>query len=130
MGESLERIAAITLFVSDTQRSKEFYARAFAADVVFEDANSVVFGFGDTVVNLLQRGPAVAELLAPVPAAEAGASFLLTVPVEDCDAACAELAERGVELVSGPVDRPWGIRTASFLDPDGYPWELAADLPR
>jgi lactoylglutathione lyase len=125
----MESVSAITLFVSDTQRSKEFYARAFEAEVVWEDANSVVFRLGSLVLNLLQRGPAVSELLGPVPAAEPGASFLLTVPVDDCDAASAAVAARGVELASGPIDRPWGIRTASFLDPDGYAWELAADLP-
>ena len=25
----------------------------------------------------------------------------------------------------GPVDRPWGIRTASFRDPGGHIWEIA-----
>lgn len=36
-----------------------------------------------------------------------------------------ELKTRGVELLNGPVDRPWGNRTASFRDPDGYVWEIA-----
>jgi catechol 2,3-dioxygenase-like lactoylglutathione lyase family enzyme len=39
--------------------------------------------------------------------------------VDDVDAACAELAQLGVPLIDGPVDRPWGIRTASFTDPAG-----------
>jgi lactoylglutathione lyase len=30
-----------------------------------------------------------------------------------------------VELLNGPMDRPWGIRTASFLDPGGHIWEIA-----
>ena len=45
MGESLKAIGAITLFVDDPQRSKEFYARVFEADVVHEDDNAVAFGF-------------------------------------------------------------------------------------
>ena len=31
----------------------------------------------------------------------------------------------GVELLNGPMDRPWGIRTASFKDPAGHIWEIA-----
>ena len=54
--------------------------------------------------------------------------FQLTIWVEDTDAACAELAKRGVELLNGPVDRPWGLRTASFTDPDGHIWEVAAKI--
>jgi uncharacterized glyoxalase superfamily protein PhnB len=45
--------------------------------------------------------------------------------VDDVDAMCAELAERGVKLLNGPMDRPWGVRTASFMDPAGHIWEIA-----
>ena len=38
---------------------------------------------------------------------------------------CAELARRGVELINGPMDRPWGVRTACFADPAGHIWEIA-----
>jgi uncharacterized glyoxalase superfamily protein PhnB len=38
---------------------------------------------------------------------------------------CAELASRGVTLLNGPIDRPWGIRTACFQDPAGHIWEIA-----
>ena len=41
------------------------------------------------------------------------------------DATCAWLAQRGVELLNGPMDRPWGIRTATFQDPAGHIWEIA-----
>jgi lactoylglutathione lyase len=101
----------------------------FEVDPVFEDANSVAFKFDNLFLNLLKRGVAVNELLGPVPAAEPGASFELTVWVEDADAVCSDLAERGVSIVSGPLDRPWGMRTAAFLDPDGYAWEVAAEIP-
>jgi catechol 2,3-dioxygenase-like lactoylglutathione lyase family enzyme len=59
------------------------------------------------------------------PTEAAGAMFQLTLEVDDVDATCAELTERGVELLNGPMDRPWGIRTASFRDPGGHIWEIA-----
>lgn len=129
MGEALKSIGAITLFVEHPQRSKEFYARVFEADMVFEDEHSVAFKFDNVFLNLLERGAAVNELLGPVPAAEPGASFELTVWVADADVVCADLAERGVSIVSGPLNRPWGMRTAAFLDPDGYVWEVASEIP-
>jgi uncharacterized glyoxalase superfamily protein PhnB len=49
----------------------------------------------------------------------------LTLTVNDVDAVCARLAAKGVELLNGPMDRPWGIRTASFQDPAGHIWEIA-----
>jgi uncharacterized glyoxalase superfamily protein PhnB len=42
------------------------------------------------------------------------------------DAMCAELTKRGATLLNGPMDRPWGIRTASFRDPGGHIWEIAS----
>lgn len=130
MGESLKSLGAITLFVEDPQRSKEFYARVFELEAVFEDESSIAFKFENNLfLNLLERGAATNELLGPVPVAEPGASFELTVWVEDADAVCADLTTRGVSIVSGPLDRPWGMRTAAFLDPDGYVWEVAAEIP-
>ena len=72
MSESLQSIGAITLFVDDPQRSKAFYSRVFEADVLFEDDNSVAFKFDNLILNLLERGAAVNELLGPVPPAAAG----------------------------------------------------------
>ena len=51
--------------------------------------------------------------------------LVFTLTVDDVDAMCAELAARGVTLLNGPMDRPWGIRTASFFDPGGHIWEIA-----
>lgn len=124
-------IHAITLFTEDLERSKSFYDGVFGRPLVFEDPNSAVFRFGNTVINLLKI-PAADELIAPgkVAGPEAGARMQFTIGVDDVDAVCAELARRGVTLLNGPMNRPWGIRTASFTDPSGHIWEIAADLPR
>lgn len=119
-------IAAITLFVEDLAAAREFYQRAFELPVHFEDDNSVVFAFGGTLINLLDVREAP-ELIEPaqVGGAEAGPRAQLTIQVADVDSMCAELTGRGVALLNGPMDRPWGIRTASFRDPAGHVWELA-----
>jgi catechol 2,3-dioxygenase-like lactoylglutathione lyase family enzyme len=127
---SPKSIDAITLFVEDLERSKLFYQKVFGLPVFFEDDNSAVFRFENTLINLLQIS-AARDLIEPGIVAEpgAGSRFQLTIPVDDVDAACAELAARGVELMNGPMNRPWGLRTASFADPGGHIWEIAQRLP-
>ncbi|MGI8588441.1 MAG: VOC family protein [Chloroflexia bacterium] len=119
-------IGAITLFVEDLASAKQFYREAFGLPVAFEDENSTVFKFGNTLVNLLKSTEA-GELIAPAKVAsrEAGSRVVFTIDVDDVDAMCAELTARGVVLLNGPIDRPWGVRTASFSDPGGHIWEIA-----
>ena len=119
-------IAAITLFVEDLDAAKQFYLDVFGLPVFFENDDSAVFRFGDTLVNLLKIEQAP-ELIGPAAVAsrEAGARFQFTLEVDDVDAMCAKLQSLGVELLNGPVDRPWGPRTASFMDPAGHIWEVA-----
>jgi len=119
-------IAAITLFEEDLETAKRFYQEVFRLPVFFEDENSAVFKFADTLVNLLNVSEAP-ELVKPAKAAteDAGVRFQFTLEVDDVDAMCEELRGRGVEILNGPIDRPWGIRTASFRDPGGHIWEIA-----
>jgi catechol 2,3-dioxygenase-like lactoylglutathione lyase family enzyme len=120
-------IAAITLFAEDLAETKRFYQEVFGLPVIFEDPNSAVFKFGETLVNLLDVA-AAPELIAParVAAPDAGSRIQLTLQVDDVDGTCEELARRGVRLLNGPLDRPWGIRTASFRDPAGHIWEIGS----
>ncbi|XIG79368.1 glyoxalase [Streptomyces sp. SGAir0957] len=120
------KISAITLFAEDLEATKQFYRDVFRLPVAYEDDNSAVFSFGDTLINLL-RTTAAHELIGParVAAPDAGSRVQFTLPVDDVDAMCKELTSRGVTLLNGPMDRPWGIRTASFKDPSGHIWEIA-----
>jgi lactoylglutathione lyase len=119
-------IAAITLFQEDLATARRFYEEVFGLDVHFEDDNSAVFKFGETLVNLLAAGEAPGLVTpANVAARESGVRFQFTLRVDDVDAVCERLKGRGVEILNGPIDRPWGIRTASFRDPGGHIWEIA-----
>ncbi|HYP59016.1 MAG TPA: VOC family protein [Thermomicrobiales bacterium] len=119
-------ITAITLFVEDLEASRRFYQAVFGLPITYEDDNSAVFTFGQTMINLLKISEAP-QLIGPAKVAgpEAGSRMQFTLTVDDVDAMCAELTSRGVELLNGPMDRPWGIRTAAFRDPAGHIWEIA-----
>lgn len=119
-------IGAITLFVEDLPATKAFYAEQWGLPVHYEDGVSAVFAFGSTLINLLQATEAP-DLIAPALVAprSAGSRMQFTLEVDDVDSMAAELVARGVELLNGPMDRPWGIRTAAFTDPAGHIWEIA-----
>jgi catechol 2,3-dioxygenase-like lactoylglutathione lyase family enzyme len=119
-------ISAITLFVGDLAAAREFYGRVFELPVHYQDDVSAVFDFDGTLINLLQEDEAY-DLIAPAGVADAGsgARMQFTITVDDVDATAAELRSRGVDLLNGPIDRPWGIRTAAFADPAGHIWEIA-----
>ncbi|WP_025034267.1 VOC family protein [Bradyrhizobium sp. DOA9] len=124
-------VEVITLFVDDIAASKAFYAKVFTAETVWEDDVSSVLKFGGLLINLLDASQAP-ELIEPLPVAPspAGARALLTIRVGDVDAVCSALREIGVDLLNGPIDRPWGRRTASFADPSGHVWEIAQLIGR
>ena len=130
LSASLKSVGAITLFVENPRRSQSFYEEVFDLSAIYEDEDSAGFKFDNTIINLLGM-PAARELIDPgaVASREAGSRFQLTIWADDADAVCAELARRGVELLNGPVNREWGMRTASFTDPDGHIWEIAQKLP-
>ena len=120
------KIFANTLFVEDLNISRVFYSSIFEKSPVFEDENSIVFKFGEILINLLAQSQAP-SLIGPalVASKSSGSRFQLTIHVDDVDSQAQRLMELGVSLINGPMDRPWGSRTVLFADPDGHLWELA-----
>jgi lactoylglutathione lyase len=127
--KALNQIEVLTLFVPDIPSARTFYVDIFGLQIVYEDAVSAVMQFGGVLINLLARSEAPV-LVQPrtIAAADAGPSALLTIRVGDVDAVCDELRARGVALLNGPINRPWGRRTAAFEDPAGNVWEMAQDI--
>jgi catechol-2,3-dioxygenase len=82
--EQDKKIAAITLFVEDLAAAKRFYLEVFDLPVYFEDENSAVFRFGDTLINLLDIGQAN-NLIEPAAvasrAAESRMQFTIAVEI-------------------------------------------------
>jgi len=122
-------ITAITLFVEDLAVSRDWYARAFGLPEAFSDDVSCVFSFDGTLVNLLQISEAP-ELITPalVAGPDAGTRAQYTLDVADVDDSVARLRANGFDVLNGPMDRPWGIRTAAFADPSGHVWEFAGPI--
>jgi catechol 2,3-dioxygenase-like lactoylglutathione lyase family enzyme len=131
MPQTLTTVRVVTLFVEDEQRSKQFYERVFGVAPADEGHGTVIFQLDNLFLRLLRRDEAEREMLGGVKVGDArsGATAQLAFFVEDADAVCGELVDRGIEIAYGPVDRPWGVRVAGFVDPDGHVLQFGSNLP-
>lgn len=129
MVKGLTELEVVTLFVDDLVAAKTFYTDVFRLSIVGEDEESALLRFGSVMVNLL-RSDQAPDLIEPTPLAadDSGARLMFTIRVDDVDGLCAQLKQQGVDLLNGPIDRPWGRRTAAFADPAGNVWEVAQVL--
>ena len=129
MSLTLKGINFITLFTEDLQMSKNFYERVFGLTLTWGNEDSAVYKLGDIFLNILAISQAD-ELVTPATVApkKAGTRLVFTITVDNVDNMCQELSDLGITLVNGPMDRPWGIRTALITDPSGHLWELAHSL--
>jgi predicted enzyme related to lactoylglutathione lyase len=107
----------VLLHPADFARSFDFYARTVGLHIFREWGQradrGVVFFVGGGYLELSGRsGANVSDKLA------------LWLQVRDVDAEHARLAAAGVDVAEPPVDKPWGLREARILDPDGLPLVL------
>ncbi|HEY2508408.1 MAG TPA: VOC family protein [Streptosporangiaceae bacterium] len=122
-----KEIGAMTLFVPDLDRAREFYQEVFGLAAQPMGDDTVMLRFKDMAVFLRQVAAAQVPLPEVLDEARNGAGQFAII-VDDVDAVCSELAGLKVELLSGPADRPWGMRTVTFADPGGHIWEIAQEI--
>jgi lactoylglutathione lyase len=130
MISALNEIEVITLFVEDLPKAIRFYKDVFGLETLYQDDVCEVMRLGSMAINVLKSANAQ-TLVEPTAVAGPGlgSRMIFTINVKDANAVCAELKAHGAALINGPMDRPWGRRTAAFADPDGNVWEIAQELP-
>jgi catechol 2,3-dioxygenase-like lactoylglutathione lyase family enzyme len=128
MADWKREICAMTLYFPDLGEAQKFYADAFGLDVQALDDATAMVRFEGTYVFLHQAKAGARALPEVLEEAGKGAGQFAII-VEDVDAVCAEITGRGIPLLTGPADRDWGMRTATFADPGGHIWEIAQEIP-
>ena len=106
--------------VSDVDAAKEFYVEkvGFVADHDQRVNESLRF------VQLTPPGSGCSICIGEgLTTMTPGSLEGLQLVVDDADAACAELRERGVDVGDGVDEQPWG-RFVYFKDPDGNAWNV------
>jgi catechol 2,3-dioxygenase-like lactoylglutathione lyase family enzyme len=133
------RIHAVTLGVADLERALAFYrdglglptsgitGTQYLGDEQSPAGATVMFNLSDGLILSLYPRTELAKDAALEPGAFAGSGFSIGHFVdsrEEVDRVL-ELAERAGASIPGPAhDRPWGIYSGYFGDPDGHHWEV------
>jgi catechol 2,3-dioxygenase-like lactoylglutathione lyase family enzyme len=115
------------IFARQMQAMREFYGATLGFPVHRElGAQWVEFRVGSNILALTERGAVFNDPSPPIGVLSLQLAFRVA-PIEV--AACATtLKERGVGIISGPTDQPWGHRTLFFRDPDGNVLEIYAEI--
>jgi catechol 2,3-dioxygenase-like lactoylglutathione lyase family enzyme len=118
------RLTIVSVPVSDQQRAKAFYRDVLGFTVTRENP----MGKDMTWVQMMPpEGAAGITLVTWFEKLKPGDQQGLVLETDDLDKSHAELAARGLEI--GKIaDAFWG-RFATFSDPDGNSWVLAAPKP-
>ena len=137
-------IDVITLAVGDLDRSLAFYRDGLglettgvvATEFVDEETNAVgaivIFRLrGGLVLALYPRSELAKDADIPFGPPKTG-EFSIGQLVEnraEVDALLAQAEQAGATLTGRPHDRPWGIYSGYFRDPDGHLWEIIWNPP-
>ena len=124
----MRRVDHVIRFVSNLEASVAFYRDVLGVSVKLEGDGYVEFNTENVKFGLYDRAR-LPELIGKA-AVRIGTDGEVVFVVDDVDAWAERLGARGVSVLSGPTDRPWGHRTMHLADPDGLIVELAQEIPR
>ena len=115
------------IFARDMQAMRQFYGTTLGFPLHRElSPRWLEFRIGSNLLALTERG-ALFDDPAPLPGVLSLQMAFRVAPDEV--ATCAStLVERGVNIISGPTDQPFGHRTLFFRDPDGNVLEIYAEI--
>jgi catechol 2,3-dioxygenase-like lactoylglutathione lyase family enzyme len=116
-----ERLDHTVIAVSDWEVSNAFYGDVVGAQIVDVGAGRFAYRIGDTQLNVHGPGVDVSDNVARLPVRPGNSDLCLVWP-GPIEGAVSHLAERGVEVELGPIER-FGARgrgtSVYFRDPDG-----------
>lgn len=121
------------LLVTNFKACFLFYRDVMGFKATYGTENDVYADFdtGTVMIALFDRvemSKAVGSSHLPINA-DAQDKFCLVFGVDDVDATCQQLTQKGITLVTPPSDHPgWGIRSGYVRDPDGNLIELYKPL--
>src|SRR5262249_16230375 len=126
------RIHVLTLGVADLERSLAFYrALGLQSDGIIgtEFPGGAVAMFeleGGLILSLYGRDDLAADANSSFDAPGRGEFSIghLVGSRDEVDAVLAEAVAAGATLTEEPRERPWGIYSGYFRDPDGHLWEV------
>jgi hypothetical protein len=121
-----QRLSVITLGISDLDRARKFY-EALGWTTGAEEADDVVFfQAGGMVLSLWGREKLAEDSTVEVGSGWGGITLAHNCRTQDeVDEVIDEARAAGATIGREPADTFYGGYSGVFIDPDGYPWEVA-----
>ncbi len=104
------KLGELAFFTDDVEGMVAFYRRLLGTEPLAQSAGMAIWQVGDSQILVHHRYVPAAGELPP--------DDHFALAVQDVDAACQLLAERGLTVEVAPRDYDWG-RSAYLRDPDG-----------
>jgi uncharacterized protein len=121
-----QRVSVITLGVENLERARRFYeALGWRSDTPAE-MEVVFFQVGGMVLALWDREKNAQDSGVELGSGYGGVTLAYNVgsPTE-VDASIEQARGAGATISRAPDETFWGGYSGVFVDPDGYPWEIA-----
>ena len=121
-----QRLSLITLGISDLDRARNFYEALGWKTGASPDDDVAFFQAGGMIVALWGRAK-LAEDSAVTEGSGWGGITLAYNPrsQKEVDEVIEEARAAGATIGREPAETFWGGYSGVFIDPDGYPWEVA-----
>jgi uncharacterized protein len=121
-----QRLSLITLGVSDLDRAKKFYEALGWKSGAAPTDDVAFFQAGGMVVALWGRDKLAEDSAVTVGSGWGGITLAYnTSSPREVDEVIEEARTAGATIGREPGETFWGGYSAVFIDPDGYPWEVA-----
>ena len=115
----IDSLDHLVLTVADIARTCDFYSRVLGMKVVTFREDRKALQFGCQKINLHQQGKEFEPKASTPQPGSADLCFLTSTPLDAC---ASHLAQEGVKIEEGPVERTGAtgpILSLYFRDPDG-----------
>jgi uncharacterized protein len=121
-----QRVTVITLGTSDLKRARAFYEALGWRSRAGEDDDVVFFQAGGSVLSLWDRARLAEDSGVELGTGYGGITLAHNVGSSvKVDEIIAQAAQAGATIARAPAQTFWGGHSGVFVDPDGYPREVA-----
>jgi uncharacterized protein len=121
-----QRLSLITLGISDLDRARKFYEALGWKTGASPDDDVAFFQAGGMIVALWGRTKLAEDSAVTEGSGWGGITLAYnTRSQKEVDEVIEEARAAGATIGREPAETFWGGYSAVFIDPDGYPWEVA-----
>jgi len=117
---------SVVLFVSDIERSRDFYTTFLKQEIEFDFGRNISFKNGLSIWEIMEDHP----IAATGEHSQTGITkaFELYFETEDLESIQTGIAGQRLEYLHDMLEEPWGQRTIRFYDPDNNLIEVGESM--